>query len=85
MLRGIRRVRAEAKGITSQEKYGFQRKRTTCISSWIKRRGLREKKKRRKETEGRRRVQVLRGNRDDASGHEVSLVTVATMNIRAAL
>ena len=52
MLRGIRRVRAEAKGITSQEKCGFQRKRTTCISSWIKKRELREKKKRRKETEG---------------------------------
>lgn len=46
---------------------------------------MREKKKRRKETEGRRRVQVLREIRDDASGHQVSLVAVATKNIRAPL
>lgn len=40
-----------------------------------------EEEKRR--AERRRRVQVLREIRDDANGHQVSLVTVATMNIRA--
>jgi len=43
ILGGIGRVRAEGRGITSQEMCGFRRKRTTCITSLTKKKDERKK------------------------------------------
>jgi len=46
--------------------------------------GVKREKKKRKETKGRREARIAKRKQGgDTSGHEVSLVTAATKNIRA--